>query len=229
MKYLYLFLIVTSFSIPFLYSFERKMRFIRWWKPVFFSIILVAIPFIIWDVIFTKNGIWGFNNLYHLNLDIFGLPLEEVLFFICIPYACIFTHYAVIHFFKGLKLPSNWTQIVTIVFLIFSVLILIFNYPRYYTTVTFSVFIGLLTYSLIARDKILSRFYITFMIILIPFFLVNGTLTGSFIQDEVVWYNNSENIGFRIGTVPVEDLFYAFSLLYLNLVVIEKVKLKFIK
>ncbi len=205
------------------------MRFIQWWKPVFLSIIIVAIPFIVWDVIFTKNGVWGFNALYHLNVDIFGLPLEEVLFFICIPFASIFTHYAFIHFFKDVKLPSNITRTISIVFLIVSVLILILNYPRDYTTLTFSIFIVLLAYSLISRDEIPSRFYITFSIILIPFFLVNGILTGSFIQDEVVWYNNSENMGFRIGTVPLEDLFYAFNLLYLNLIVIEKLKLKFTK
>lgn len=229
MMYLYLFLVIASFSIPFLYSFEKKMRFIQWWKPVFLSIIIVAIPFIVWDVIFTKNGVWGFNALYHLNVDILGLPLEEVLFFICIPFASIFTHYAFIHFFKDVKLPSNITRTISIVFLIVSVLILILNYPRDYTTLTFSIFIVLLAYSLISRDEIPSRFYITFVIILIPFFLVNGILTGSFIQDEVVWYNNSENMGFRIGTVPLEDLFYAFNLLYLNLIVIEKLKLKFTK
>ena len=229
MMYLYLFLVIASFSIPFLYSFEKKMRFIRWWKSVFLSVMIVAIPFIIWDVIFTKNGVWGFNKLYHLNIDIFGLPLEEVLFFICIPYASIFTHYAVIHFFKDLKLPSNWTRTISIVFLVFAVLILILNYPKDYTTITFSVFIVLLAYSLMTRDEVLSRFYITFTIILIPFFLVNGILTGSFIPDEVVWYNNSENMDFRIGTVPLEDLFYAFNLLYLNLIIIEKLNLKFTK
>ena len=229
MMYLYLFLNISSFSIPFLYSFEKKMRFIRRWKSVFSSIIIVAIPFIIWDVIFTKNGVWGFNELYHLNIIVFELPLEEVLFFICIPYASIFTHYAFIHFFKDIKLPSNGTRTVSIMFLIFSVLVLISNYPKEYTTLTFIVFIGLLTYSLIVRDEILSRFYITFVIILIPFFLVNGILTGSFIQDEVVWYNNSENMGFRIRTIPLEDIFYAFNLLYLNLIVIKKLNLKFTK
>ena len=80
------------------------MRFIKWWKTVFLSIIIVAIPFIIWDVIFTQKGVWGFNALYHLEINLFVIPIEEVLFFICIPYACIFTHYAFTHFFKEAKL-----------------------------------------------------------------------------------------------------------------------------
>jgi lycopene cyclase domain-containing protein len=59
---------------------------------------------------------------------------------------------------------------------------------------------------------------------LIPFFIVNGILTGSFIHQEVVWYNNAENLGIRLFTVPVEDAFYAFSMLFANLILIEKFK-----
>ena len=70
---------------------------------------------------------------------------------------------------------------------------------------------------------------ITFLLVLVPFFVVNGLLTGSFIPEEVVWYNNEENLGLRLGTVPVEDVFYAFSMLYMSLILIEKFKVKFNK
>jgi lycopene cyclase domain-containing protein len=53
---------------------------------------------------------------------------------------------------------------------------------------------------------------------LIPFFIVNGILTGSFIEDQVVWYNNDENLGIRIGTVPIEDSVYAFTMILTVLV-----------
>ena len=59
------------------------------------------------------------------------------------------------------------------------------------------------------------------MILLIPFFIVNGILTGSFIAEEVVWYNNSENLNIRIFTVPIEDIVYAFSLILSNLILIK--------
>ena len=56
---------------------------------------------------------------------------------------------------------------------------------------------------------------------LIPFFIVNGILTGSFIENEVVWYNNSENLGVRLFTIPIEDSIYAFTLILTNLFLME--------
>ncbi len=56
---------------------------------------------------------------------------------------------------------------------------------------------------------------------LIPFFIVNGVLTGSGIENEVVWYNDAENIGIRLFTIPLEDSAYAFSMLLFNLVLFK--------
>jgi lycopene cyclase domain-containing protein len=229
MSNLYLLINIASFSIPFVYSFNKKMNFIQWWKSVFLAIVIVAIPFLIWDVIFTKNGVWGFNPLYHLDIILFGLPLEEILFFICIPYASIFTHYALIYFFPNLKLSNAITKTVTVILFLISVIILFTAFPKAYSTVNFSLFAFLMLYDLISKNNILNRFYITFLVILIPFFIVNGLLTGSFIHQEIVWYNNAENLGIRIGTVPIEDAFYAFSMLYMALILIEKFKVKFNK
>lgn len=224
MTYLYLLINVASFSIPFLYSFEKKMRFIQYWKSVFLAIVIVAVPFLVWDVIFTQNGVWGFNPMYYLGITIFGLPIEEILFFICIPYASIFTHYAFVYFFPNLKLSNSVTRITTILLFMLGMVVLIMAFPKAYTTVDFSLFAILMLYALISKDHILNRFYITFLLVLVPFFIVNGLLTGSFIPEEVVWYNNAENLGIRIGTVPVEDIFYAFSMLYMSLILIEKFK-----
>jgi lycopene cyclase domain-containing protein len=56
---------------------------------------------------------------------------------------------------------------------------------------------------------------------LIPFFIVNGVLTGSWIDNQVVWYNDAENLGIRIGTIPVEDSIYAYSMILMNLFFFE--------
>ncbi|MHB1146528.1 MAG: lycopene cyclase domain-containing protein [Lutibacter sp.] len=226
---LYLILNIASFIIPFAYSFEKKMHFIRLWKSVFLSILMVALFFIVWDVIFTSQGVWGFNPDYHLGVDIAGLPIEEILFFICIPYASIFTHNAFIYFFENAKLSDKLTKYLSLGLIFIAIFVLFYAFPKKYTTVTFSIFILLMGYSLLKKPPILSQFYITFLIILIPFFIVNGILTGSFIENEVVWYNNDENLNIRLLTIPIEDAVYAFNMLYTTILLIEFFKTKFNK
>ena len=48
--------------------------------------------------------------------------------------------------------------------------------------------------------------------------MVNGLLTGSLIENQVVWYNNNENLSLRLGTIPVEDVFYALLMLLLVMI-----------
>ena len=205
------------------------MRFIKFWKQVFLSIAIVAFIFISWDILFTAQGVWGFNDNYLVGLNVLNLPIEEWLFFICIPYACIFTHYAIRHFLPYVKLSSFITKGITIVLLLVLTTLIVLNYDKSYTFYNFSLLALILLYSLIAKEAELSSFYISFLIILIPFFIVNGILTGSYIEDPVVWYNNNENLGIRLGTIPVEDIGYAFSLIFLNIILIEKFKRRSLK
>tara|TARA_Y100000991_G_C21760806_1_gene258667 strand:+ start:205 stop:507 length:303 start_codon:yes stop_codon:yes gene_type:complete len=69
--------------------------------------------------------------------------------------------------------------------------------------------------------QLLQHFLLTFLVMLIPFFIVNGVLTGSWIDNQVVWYNNTENLGIRMGTIPVEDSIYAYSMILMNLLFFE--------
>jgi len=221
---LYLFINLASISIPFLYSFEKKMHFIQYWKEVFSAITITGFIFIVWDVIFTSLGVWGFNDTYLLGINIGNLPIEEWLFFICIPYASIFTHYALRHFFPNLVLNSVVTKGFTVTLIIILSIIIILNVNKLYPFYNFGFLLLILVYSLITNNQQLQPFYISFLVILIPFFVVNGVLTGSFIEDQVVWYNNKENLGVRLGTIPVEDIGYAFSMIFFSIILIEKFK-----
>ena len=110
MNYLYLLLDLGSLSIPFLYSFHPKLKFYQYWKFLFLAIPITMLVFIPWDIIFTQKGFWGFNDAYFLDTRIAGLPIEEWLFFICIPYACVFTHYSLLYFFPDMKLSKKTTN-----------------------------------------------------------------------------------------------------------------------
>lgn len=219
---LYLILNIASFIIPFLYSFEPRMKYINRWKSVFSAIAITAIFFIIWDIWFTKIDVWSFNPRYHSGISFFELPIEEWLFFICIPYASIFIHFAFQYFNPTLYLSKKVVKTIVIFILVVLIPTVLWNYNKCYTVVNYSFLILVLTIAYFNFQEILQRFFITFLIILIPFSIVNGILTGSFIDQPVVMYNNTENLGIRLGTIPIEDIGYAFSMLLMSLMLIQK-------
>ena len=221
MNHLYLLLNLGSLSIPFLFSFHPKLKFYKKWKSLFIAIALTMLIFIPWDIIFTKNGIWGFNDFYFLEERLFGLPIEEWLFFICIPYACVFTHYALIYYFPSLQLRKKNTTILTQVSVSMLLLLCFVYYDKLYTLINFLYAVILLPIVLKCNIELLQKYFLTFLVMLIPFFIVNGILTGSFIENEVVWYNNSENLGVRLFTIPIEDTIYEFTLILTNLFLME--------
>lgn len=221
MKYLYLLLNFGSFLIPFIFSFHPRLKFYRYWKSLFLANIITMLVFIPWDAIFTFNGIWGFNDSYFMEHKILSLPIEEWLFFICIPYACVFTHYALIQLFPQKELAQKTTLNITYTLIIVFVLIALLNYDKWYTLVNFLYATVLIIIVKIYNIDVLKKYYLTFLVMLIPFLLINGILTGTFIEHEVVWYNNNENMNFRVLTIPIEDTIYAFSLILTNLSLTE--------
>jgi len=221
MQYLYLYLNIGSFIVPFLFSFHPKLQFYKKWKPFAIGTVVMMIFFISWDIIFTNNGIWGFNDNYITGFKLLNLPIEEWLFFICIPYACIFTHYSLRYFFKGLSFSKRATSIFYVLLQCVLIITLWYSYDRWYTLINFMYAIILLGAIYNYRPDLLAKFLPTYLIILLPFLLVNGILTGSFIEDQVVWYNNAENLGIRVFTIPIEDSIYALSMLLTVFVIME--------
>ena len=101
---------------------------------------------------------------------------------------------------------------------------LVQNFGKLYTTVTFTASIIVLLLVRLRNISLLQDFLVSYVFILIPFFIVNGILTGSFIIDQVVWYNNDHNMGIRIGTIPFEDIFYGMTLLLSTLFLADELK-----
>ena len=221
MNSLYLWLNIGSIAVPLLYSFHPKLQLYKKFNWLLLSIMLTIGVFIPWDVIFTINGVWGFNSNYFLGFEIFSLPLEEWLFFICIPFACVFTHYALLLYFPNLKLNKVATKAISISLVLILFILALANYDKWYTLVNFSLAIPLTWLVYKYNPQLLQHFFLTFLVMLIPFFIVNGVLTGSWIDNQVVWYNNAENLGIRMGTIPVEDSIYAYSMILMNLYFFE--------
>lgn len=222
-RFLYLLLDLVAISMPLAFSFYPKAHFASTYRRIIPAILLPMTLFIVWDVYFTAWGFWGFNDTYLIGTRFIGLPVEEWLFFICIPYACLFTYFAFKHL-KPIQIPRF--HVATFILGLLLLAIGLWHFSRAYTMTT-GVGLGLVLLFLSYKKKsYLSQFFMSYAIILAPFFIINGILTGSWIPGEVVWYNNAENLGIRLGTIPVEDPFYGMLLLLLNVVIWEEIAVK---
>jgi lycopene cyclase domain-containing protein len=208
-----------SFVFPFLFSLTEKYDFRNYWKSFFIANFFTACIYIVWDSIYTRLGVWGFDPQYVLGLYFFNLPLEEILFFVCVPYASVFTYYC---FQKYVFKKIHWDfKVLWIVFgLLFALLGLVYR-SKYYTG--FAFFSCAIIFLLAGYLKYVRfvDFLLFYAVILLPFFLVNGILTGSFLGRVVVFYNDTENLGIRLGTIPFEDVFYGMGMLLLNILLFE--------
>ena len=213
MKFTYLLIDLFSVMIPAIFSFHPKIRFCEKFKAFFAANAVSAICFISWDVAFTAKGIWGFNEQYIMGLHFLNLPVEEVLFFFCIPFACLFTYHCFIIIFK--KRPRE--KRLTGIFICLLLLGGIFFWENTYTAATFiSTALLLFVCSYILNIDWAGQLYRVYAFLLIPFLVVNGILTGTGLTQPIVWYNNNETMSFRILTIPFEDVFFGFELIFMT-------------
>jgi lycopene cyclase domain-containing protein len=226
MKWLYLAVNFGTVIVPFIFSFHPKLLFFKNFSSFLKAAIFAAVIFVAWDIAFTKAGVWGFNPDYVSGIYLFNLPLEEVLFFFCIPFSCLFTYHCLTLFYKMEWERSTVSKFIAV---LCAILLLtgILHVHQLYTSVTFislSVFLLFLQFYL--KVDWLGKLLNVYPVLLIPFFIVNGILTGTGLAQPVVWYNDAHNLGIRLLTIPMEDVFYGFELITLNLLFYKYIQRK---
>jgi len=87
----YLSLLIISGSVPFIISFWPPLKFYKNLRSLVCSIMLIVLIFGSWDVFAVLRGHWRFDPQAVGSLRLLNLPLEEALFFVVIPFCCIFT------------------------------------------------------------------------------------------------------------------------------------------
>jgi lycopene cyclase domain-containing protein len=214
--YTYLLLNIATIFFPLILSFDKKVAFYKKWPQLLWGIGITGAFFIVWDVLKTAGGVWAFNPDYLVGIYIINLPLEEWLFFITVPYGCVFIH-------ECLKayLPDYFTRsdkYIATLLPIFLVVVAFLNQDRIYTFITFIFTAGFITfYKYYFKGSLGGRFWMAYIVHLIPFFIVNGVLTSL----PVVIYNDAENLGIRLYTIPIEDTIYSMLLLLMNIGIFE--------
>jgi lycopene cyclase domain-containing protein len=223
--YTYFLILAASLAGPLALSFDKKVAFYKNWKYVFPAMIIPALLYIVWDFYFTAKGVWSFNEAYITGIKLYNLPLEEVLFFFIVPYCCIFIYACIRSYYPNLankKVADYFLMTLAAGLFVTGIMYA----EKYYTGWTF-IFTGAFILIIYALRKFFKSFdavsfLISYIICLIPFLIVNGFLTAI----PVVLYNNAENLGIRIYTIPFEDVFYGMLLVLMNIVIYEKVKSK---
>jgi len=94
---------VLSGMFPLLLSFYPPLKFWRNFKALIFSLGILVVIFGGWDVFAAWRGHWYFNPEGVSGINIINLPVEEWLFFIVVPFCCIFTWEALKYIKERLK------------------------------------------------------------------------------------------------------------------------------
>lgn len=211
MAYTYSLILFFTVIICFIASFDKRILFNKHFGAFLKAAVIVAIPFIAWDIWFTAKGVWWFNTNYTLGITLAGLPLEECLFFIFIPFSCVFTYFCFDKFFK-LEWLNAFNTIIAFVSLIICSVIALLHHDKIYTFVTAMITIITMIYMhFIARANWTGKASLVYTVLMLGFFPVNGILTGTGLNAAVVNYNPHDFLGIRMLTIPVEDAVYGYS------------------
>jgi lycopene cyclase domain-containing protein len=219
-KYYYLVLESLCLLFPLAASFISRLQFYKRWKAIIASILIPAFLFVAWDSQFAALNVWRFDARYIIGVYFFNLPIEEILFFFVVPFACLFTFHVVTYL-----LPDEITGPDYRIIKYSSLLLLIKGVAEYNhryicaTLITFSI-LQFAAYWFIG-ELFLRNFFVTLGALCIPFLIMDGFLTGFLNGHPIVIYNENEILGTRFFTIPIEDFVYGALLVLSNVFIFD--------
>jgi lycopene cyclase domain-containing protein len=189
-------------------------------KQTALAILMAAVPFIIWDS--CAAGIhWYYNKSYIVGLYLLDLPIEEWLFFITVPYACLFTWEMVAkHKKKSRHLRKYFILSTAGLSLIGSLIFMLFG--KTYTGLVLAA-LGLVAFFDQTKGAGIlnqTKTYLYIVVVMLFTLIFNGYLTGR----PIVLYNDQYQLGIRIFTTPIEDFGFGLGLLLLTVTIFESLK-----
>lgn len=218
MKYEYLIFNIIVIAGPLIFGSMKKFYFLNRIRETLIAISVPIIPFLIWDAMVTDRH-WFFNNNYVIGIYYFGLPIEEIMFFVTVPFACVFTWEMINRFTKNidLKFPVE-IYFLPIIFFLLSIYMLILG--KEYTSLVFVALTLTFIYDRVLNTKFFLMKNVPLYLSLITIFTIifNGYLT----YRPVITYDEQYQLAFRIFTIPVEDFLFGFSLLIISTITYVK-------
>ncbi|MEX2291936.1 MAG: lycopene cyclase domain-containing protein [Mycobacteriales bacterium] len=72
------------------------------WRRLLLTLLPVAVVFVGWDLLAVRAGHWVFDPRQVTGLQVGGLPIEELLFFVVIPICAVLT-------LEAVRAVKGWT------------------------------------------------------------------------------------------------------------------------
>lgn len=222
-NFICLLLLVIFIVIPVIFSIKREDQYLNKLKYLLPSIIFTGVIFVIWDIRFTELRIWEYNPDFISGIKIKNLPLEKWFFFIAIPFCSVYIY----EFLNGkttrFENPNVFVAISLVLLVVFGGVAYFFR-QNLYTFFTFFLLAIYFGYTIFRNNfkKNYPRFYISFLVALIPFLLLRGVLTTL----PLIIFNSAHITNIHIFTIPIEDLGYFFLLHLMNVTIYEYLKVR---
>ena len=205
---------------PVVSQFNRQIKHISHWRLKLITSGIVMIPYVIWDALVAGSH-WCFNKAYTLDFRLLGLPIEEWLFFITVPFGCLLVWETLPDVKLSARLRSL-RHVRTVLYAVLPIGVWVFSTGKQYTGLVLCCFgiVGLAD-TLLGTDLLLQPKTYVYLAIVSGLILVfNGYLTAR----PVVLYGETYQNGYRILTIPIEDFGYGFTLALFNAMLYEKLK-----
>lgn len=215
----YLLFNLVVIIVPFVAGFFPRTRYVHMWPQVFGAALIVLVPYIIWDIQVTGRH-WWFNELYTMDWRLLGLPPGEWLFFITVPFSCLYIWY---------MLPESWSEFRVdariwrlVLFVLLPLSFVLWLSGKEYSALA-ALAMGLTPIvDLLLKTHIFKQLK---TLVFIPTvvgltFIFNTWLTWR----PVVLYGVEYQLDVRLGTIPLEDFFYGMSHLCYCAIVFEWLK-----
>jgi len=217
----YLLLLIGIALIPVIYNIKYPINFIAPLKYFLPAFLFTGTIFVIWNIRFTEIQIWSFSPYYTTGIELLNLPIEEWLSLLVFSSFSMYFYEQVKSRFCNFEKP-NYFLAFSLILVVFIGLLAWYSRQKLYPFFTFFLLFIYLGYTIFRNrfKKHLTKFYLTYLVTLIPFFLLKGILCNL----PALMYENMHTLGIRVWNVPVEDFGYLFLLLIMNISIFEYLK-----
>jgi isorenieratene synthase len=191
------------------------------WLPALAAAIIVAVPFIAWDILVTGRH-WSFNETY-TPIRLLGLPLGEWGFFLTVPLACSYTW----EMLTGGVDPAPARRAAPVWITAAALLaggVVAWLRGLEYTGFACAALAGASALDLLGGGRVLRhrRLGIFVAAVVGCTAVFNGYLTAR----PLVLYDTRYQLDLRVGTIPIEDFIYGLALVVANVTLFERLRVR---